>query len=335
MSGDAMEFLEAEKKKILYTTEVKREDNVRYDLGNLAVFDPKPVDLKGNDEAEALRDAARDNLQLLFNKVFHLPVIPQRDGTMGVVVQLPRCSTPVPREKHIPEPKPKTKWEEFAKKKGIKKTKKDSKVFDENTDTYRPRYGFGSASKDPLKDWLREVKPSDNPAYEDPFEEAENKKKKGILKQREREAANKVLAEKKTGPRLPSTLSLNAGGYRPKKDIDKAISIAQRSTISMGKFDKLNKGEKSVREKKTFSPLIQQNEASEQLKTLKRVFSKVEDKMSGQKEEKAVNNTIQRAKRQKVEGKHKTGIKMRKGIMSDAPKTKAKKTTYKGPAKKK
>jgi hypothetical protein len=51
-------------------------------------------------------------------------------------------STPLPREKHVPEAKPLTKWEKFAKEKGIKKTKKSRKVYDEQTKEYLPAFGY-------------------------------------------------------------------------------------------------------------------------------------------------------------------------------------------------
>lgn len=44
---------------------------------------------------------------------------------------LPPPTTNLPRSRKVPGPKAMTKWEKFAKEKGIQKKKKDKKVFDE------------------------------------------------------------------------------------------------------------------------------------------------------------------------------------------------------------
>jgi hypothetical protein len=61
------------------------------------------------------------------------------------------CSLP-----QVPKPKPPTKWEKFAKAKGIQKTKRSRMVFDEATDQYKPRYGYGRASN--KDEWVVEAK---------------------------------------------------------------------------------------------------------------------------------------------------------------------------------
>ncbi len=75
------------------------------------------------------------------NKLFKLPV--EKDPTLGAVVELPPPETAVPREKHVPEEKPLTKWEKFAKEKGIKKkTKQSRKVYDEVAKDFIPAFGY-------------------------------------------------------------------------------------------------------------------------------------------------------------------------------------------------
>lgn len=66
-----------------------------------------------------------------------------------------------------------TKWEEFAKRKGIKKTKKDKLVFDAATDSWLPRFG---------KDSIRELEQQrdvirDDVNGEDPFKKEEKEKR--------------------------------------------------------------------------------------------------------------------------------------------------------------
>ena len=47
----------------------------------------------------------------------------------------------IPREKPIPK-KEETKWESFARSKGIKKHKKERMVYDKNAKEGRPRWGY-------------------------------------------------------------------------------------------------------------------------------------------------------------------------------------------------
>ena len=112
-----------------------------------------------------LQACARDNAQLLVNQIFNLPV--QRDEVVGAVVELPTPETPIPREKHVPEAKPLTKWEKFAKEKGIKKKKKDRKVYNEEKKDFVPAFGY--KSKHDGHDWLIPVKEGVDDPYEDPF----------------------------------------------------------------------------------------------------------------------------------------------------------------------
>lgn len=66
---------------------------------------------------------------------------------------------PLPREKSIPEPKPLTRWETFAKQKGIQKKKRDRLVHVPNAlngdkDAMAPRWGYKSKPED----WVTELK---------------------------------------------------------------------------------------------------------------------------------------------------------------------------------
>jgi len=96
---------------------------------------------------------ARDNAQLLFNEIFSLPTqrVPE-----GVVATLPAVVTALPREKHLPKVKASTRWESFAKDRGIQHRKKSRMSWDEQAQEYRPRYGYKRA-KDDQHDWLIEV----------------------------------------------------------------------------------------------------------------------------------------------------------------------------------
>ena len=56
---------------------------------------------------------------------------------------LPDIVTPMPREKPVPKQKVQTKWEAFAEKKGIEKKKRSRMVYDDDSESYKPRYGYG------------------------------------------------------------------------------------------------------------------------------------------------------------------------------------------------
>lgn len=141
-----------------------------YDLGNLATFDPNPLDnAKLNDpeqKEQYLASVTRDNLQLLINQVLSLPIKTTtetygsstgQDSTM-TLIQLPDPSTALPREKAIPKAKAATKWEQFAARKGIKAKAKDGKmVYDEASGEWVPKWGYKGKNKALDDQWLVEI----------------------------------------------------------------------------------------------------------------------------------------------------------------------------------
>ncbi|CAN3360539.1 regulator of ribosome biosynthesis [Diutina catenulata] len=141
-----------------------------FDLGNLATFDPNPLDndkLENNEtKNEYLKEVARDNAQLLINQILSLPLKATteshgsstgQNSTM-TLIQLPEPSTELPREKAIPKEKPMTKWEKFAKIKGIKAKAKDGKMmYDEATGEWVPKWGYKGNNKKLDSQWLVEI----------------------------------------------------------------------------------------------------------------------------------------------------------------------------------
>ena len=65
---------------------------------------------------------------------------------MGRLAHLPPPSTVLPREKPIPKPRPPTKWEQFAQKKGIEKRKRSKVEWDEASQEWKRRYGYKRAN---------------------------------------------------------------------------------------------------------------------------------------------------------------------------------------------
>ena len=152
------------------STAVAKDDDLQYDLGLLSAYDPAPVDgaaLKADGDAALLR-WARENMQLLSNRLYGLLA----DEQNKTLIRLPAPTTALPREKPLPAPKPLTRWEKFAKEKGIVKRKRSKMVWDEAEQKWLPRYGYGRANnpKDTARDWLVVAKPGDDGSV-DPFEE--------------------------------------------------------------------------------------------------------------------------------------------------------------------
>ena len=137
----------------------REHDDLSYDLGLLSAFDTHPLDpatlaSPGGLEA-ALAQAASEASQLLLRRVWSLPI---SKTEAGPVVTLPSRSTRLPRAQPPPAKAPLTRWEKFAKSKGIVKTKRSSKVFDETVDDFKHRWGKDRVNKDGAKDWLLPVK---------------------------------------------------------------------------------------------------------------------------------------------------------------------------------
>ena len=94
------------------------EEHVSLDLHHLSATYKVPAET-----GEALTAQARDATQLLVAGLFALPV---EKTSEGPVITLPAATTALPREKPVPQPRAETKWEKFAKEKGIAPKKKRS-----------------------------------------------------------------------------------------------------------------------------------------------------------------------------------------------------------------
>jgi len=118
------------------------------------VQDANPVPMHTSEHY--LLDNGRDCAQALINQL--LLTCPVTSSDTGVHLTLPAPTTPLPREKCVPKTKEPTRWERFAKKRGIKAKKREGKlVYDEATGEWAPRYGFKGANKAHEGDWLVEV----------------------------------------------------------------------------------------------------------------------------------------------------------------------------------
>ncbi|KAI7871048.1 ribosome biogenesis regulatory protein-domain-containing protein [Spinellus fusiger] len=165
---------------------------LEYDLNLLAGFDTNPIDentLK-NKKEKYLVELIRDNTQLIVNEIFKLPV---KTTDAGVVAELPSRTTALPREKALPKEKQMTRWEKFAKIKGIQNQKRERMVWDEDRQEYKARYGYSGGAKDTTEDWLIEVPDNGNP-MEDQYEKKREDKKGRVEKNAKRQKRNQEEA---------------------------------------------------------------------------------------------------------------------------------------------
>lgn len=216
--------------------------------------DQNPLDVKAyrSDKDEFLLSLSRDNTQLLFNQIWKLPIHRVDDV---VTAELPEPTVRIPREKPVPKPRASTRWEEYARRKGIQKRKKSRRVFDEETQEWVPRFGYKSKN-DLRRDWLLEVPDNADP-YEDQFAKKKTEKKERVAKNELQRLKNIARAQKTKVP---------AAGLQPKavqssQEVNKAIHLAKRSTASIGRFeDKLPKEpvEKNRGKRRKFEPVFGQ-----------------------------------------------------------------------------
>lgn len=170
----------------------------------------------------------RDNLQLLVNEVWELPTERVEEC---VVAKLPPPVYVLPRTRKCPVAKPLTKWEKFAKEKGIKKVKKDKKVFDPELEKWVPTYGFKRAEAERQRDWVLEVPKNADP-MEDQFQKKIDLRSEKVAKNEIKRMKNIVRAKKLEVPR--------AGYLGPEaassSQLLTAATVAKASTASVGKF---------------------------------------------------------------------------------------------------
>lgn len=152
-----------------------------FDLGHLVANDPNPftpATPKATDLNSALHCTARDGVQVLLNQLLTTCPVTSHPQT-GVLLTLPPASTALPRHKPLPKPKTPTKWELFARKKGIgkystrpgaqlaDKERRRKTVYDEATGEWVPKWGYKGKNKSADDDWLVEVPEKDWKREED------------------------------------------------------------------------------------------------------------------------------------------------------------------------
>ncbi|EGB09608.1 hypothetical protein AURANDRAFT_24700, partial [Aureococcus anophagefferens] len=113
------------------------DDNVSLDVHHLASTISVPYEDPGD-----LTARAASATQALIGSLFELPAT---RSSVGPIAKLPPATTALPREKPCPEKKAETKWDKFAKEKGIQKKKKGRMEWDDERDKWAPTWGYDRA----------------------------------------------------------------------------------------------------------------------------------------------------------------------------------------------
>ncbi|KAJ4844619.1 hypothetical protein Tsubulata_023445 [Turnera subulata] len=231
------------------------QNGYEVDLGNLTAFDPlHNFSSAPSSREELVSECIRKGTELVQEIADYLFNLPSTEDVDGPIVKLPPPSTKLPREKPLPKPKPPTKWELFAKAKGIQKKKKDKVVWDEQTETWKRRYGYDRVNDDNDVPII-EAKMTDEPG-EDPFAKRRSDKKKRVEKQEKSRLQNLKNAAKLgalpshvqlAATALPITGTQAASKKLNKDELGNVAGLAATATASGGKFDKKLAGEKPAK----------------------------------------------------------------------------------------
>ncbi|KAJ3800888.1 RRS1-domain-containing protein [Lentinula aff. detonsa] len=223
---------------------VETDNPLDVDVGFLTVTDPNPIDVESYESSleSHLLSIARTGTQALFNSLFSLPTTSSPDGPLA---QLPAPTTQLPRAKPLPKPKPLTKWEQFAKAKGIQgksKEKRMKKVWDEEKQEWVNRWGKDGKNKQIEEQWITEV-PMNADIDFDPKKAARDERRARVAKNTKQHEANVAKAQKAG----TSATSSNTEREAHKKELERTLATSRTSTASMGKFDRKLDGEKKLK----------------------------------------------------------------------------------------
>lgn len=196
--------------------------NIGFDLGLLTIWNSAPVQLpiEKNALEKSLATFAQQNLSKLAAKLYEIKTKADAEreekpeehqlhnfDRPEYEITLPEKTTVFPRHKKIPPPKKMTRWEKFAKEKGIVKKKRTRMIYDEASKEWAPRWGYKSAKFNAEK--ANVIMPEKKEGV-NPFEEQRLEKKLHVDKQKMREFRNKEMA------RADSSAGKNGGPNKGK-----------------------------------------------------------------------------------------------------------------------
>jgi len=231
------------------------------DLGNLLISDYSKLTQENSSELTEtqIRSHAKSNLINFFSTLFSELKSQQQENGIDYSISLNELTLPkpiliLPRSLAIPKPKPLTKWEKFKMEKNITQRKRSRMVFSEIANDWVPRWGKNSIKKiENDTNWALEDKNGQNQ-----FDVLNKEKKLKIEKQKKREARNnlneiiqngennfvkKISKKERKKMRIQKEFDKLAND---KKNLNKRLEQIQKSTRSMGKFDRKLKNEKEL-----------------------------------------------------------------------------------------
>ena len=265
------------------TSNVENRENIFYDTRRLVIVDSNNILNQKNNEKELtetiMMNKAKQNYISFASSLFDILSKQQGQEKEDLdydkapdELALPEAIITLPRTLPIPVAKPLTKWEKYKQEKGIVQRKRSRMVYSEEVGDWVPRWGRGSVKKiqDSMNWAMEEKEPGVNP-----FEQKSNEKQLAKAKQLKRqmkneEYAKKVLNSKKEGNNNSSNNNINNSKSEPKqklskkqrkalkaqkeiqklnddkKNLSKRLEQVQKSTRSMGNFDKKLKNEKEI-----------------------------------------------------------------------------------------
>ncbi|XP_076649319.1 ribosome biogenesis regulatory protein homolog [Halictus rubicundus] len=224
---------ETEEKDSRKSIDVHKDVEVETDLGSLLALDYNTLNIKTlkSEQEKYLTSLTRDNVQILINKIWELPIDRVEET---IVAKLPKPQYVLPRARQIPKPKPLTKWQQYAKDKGItsKKKKKSKLKWDDELQKWIPTFGYKRNKAEEQKEWLVEVN-NDNKVMEDAFATAKAAKEERRSKNELQRLRNIAKSKNIKVPRV----GLPTKEYFPdSQQLSQAITVARTSTASVGKF---------------------------------------------------------------------------------------------------
>lgn len=242
--------------------------HLSFDAGLLLSTDSSALDFRlyasEASREKLLKDRVEASTKALLSHLYKLPITKHPDH--GPLAALPAPIYPLlPREKALPKLKAETKWEAFAKRKGIEHRKKDKLVWDEEAKEWVPSWGFKGKNKKEEEQWIHEIPANADDDF-NPVSALKKARKEKSLHNKGQQLKNiaraNAAASKQASSALESsnlvtkpstgtngTMITDAGAkkraQRERKiaQLDAEVKRGRASTASMGRFDKQLEGE--------------------------------------------------------------------------------------------
>lgn len=260
----------------------EKRENIFFDTRRLVIIDSNNILNSKNNEKELTEtimiNKAKQNYIDFASSLFDILNKQQGEEKEDLdydkapdELTLPENIITLPRSLPVPIPKPPTKWEKYKMEKGITQRKRSRMVYSEELGDWVPRWGKGSVKhiQDSMNWLMEEKEPGVNP-----FEQKSNEKQIAKAKQMKRQIKNEEFAKnylaKKKGNLNQMNNDKNEENSEPKqhiskkmrkafkaqkeiqrltedkKNLGKRLEQVQKSTRSMGNFDKKLKNEKEI-----------------------------------------------------------------------------------------